>query len=73
MGKVEEEGFVIGHAHFTAIHKAAQNNIDIIFSLSIKWKDGQAVEARDVVDYTTMLTQMGLLDQDIMAKAFQSK
>ncbi len=71
----EEDGHVVGHARFTATHKATNRKVDFPFSLSVKWKDGKATEARNVVDYTTLLSQLDMLDMNTLAQALspQSK
>ncbi|MGB0993844.1 MAG: ester cyclase [Akkermansiaceae bacterium] len=68
----EENGLVIGHARFTAKHKKSNNDVDMVFSLSVRWQDGKAIEARDVVDFTTMLSQIGAFDMRVLADAIES-
>ncbi|WOO42795.1 ester cyclase [Rubellicoccus peritrichatus] len=67
---IEEEGVVMGHARFIAVHKATERKVDFVFSFSARWKDGRMSEARNVVDYVAMLSQLGLFDQHSMAKVF---
>ncbi|MCZ6671926.1 MAG: ester cyclase [Verrucomicrobia bacterium] len=67
---IEDGNLAIGHARVTGIHKPTQNKIDAPFSISVKWQDGKIIEARNVVDYVTLLTQMGALQPEIMVNAF---
>jgi len=69
---IEDDGHIVGHGRFQAMHKKSGNKVDIIFSSSIKWVDGKATEARNVVDFVGMLSQMGELDSELVAKALQA-
>ena len=67
---IESEDQAIGHANIRGIHKPTGKKIDAVFSISVKWKDGKIIEARNVVDYVTLLTQMGALQPEVMMEAF---
>lgn len=71
MEMVQEGDQVIGHAHFTAVHKNTKNKVDMVFSFSAIWKNGKISSARNVVDFVTMLSQMNLMDKATMAMAFK--
>ena len=70
---IEFEDRAIGHATVKGTHIPTGNEIDAVFSISVKWRDGKIVEARNVVDYVTLLTQMGALDKNVMKEAFTPK
>ncbi|MEM1295808.1 MAG: ester cyclase [Verrucomicrobiota bacterium] len=61
---------VFGHCQFTGNHRASGKDVVTHFSMSGKWKDGLLVEGRNVVDFTQMLTQVGELAPDAMARVF---
>lgn len=67
---LENGDLAIGHANVTGIHKSTGNKINAVFSFSVRWKNGKAIEARNIVDYTTLLFQMGAMDPEVMIKAF---
>ena len=50
----------IGHCRFTGSHSSGAP-VDFTFSFSGVWQDGQVVETRNVVDFFTMLCQVGEL------------
>ena len=60
-----------GNCSFTAVHKSSGKNVEMIFTVYVIWKNQQAVEVRNVVDFTTMLTQLELLDPTQMEKALE--
>ncbi|MEM9418162.1 MAG: ester cyclase [Planctomycetota bacterium] len=66
---IEQDDLCIGHARFTATHKGTGKPVDMVFSASTRWRDGKIYEARNIVDFTTMLIQIGLLDPQIMVQA----
>ena len=67
---VEEGNVAIGHARVTGIHKKTGNKIDTVFSISIRWKEGKVIEARNVVDYVALLGQMVDFIPELMVQAF---
>lgn len=66
---MEEGENVMGNARFTAVHRQSGKKVDFVFSALGRWRDGKIVEARNVVDFTTMLTQVGALDESVMRTA----
>ena len=68
---VEEDMKTIGNCRFTALHKGSGKDVEMVFSFSVKWENQKAVEARNVVDFTTMLAQLELFDPSQMSKALE--
>ncbi|WP_309396830.1 ester cyclase [Cerasicoccus maritimus] len=66
---IEQDGVVVGHAVFTGIHRASQSPVTIEFSLSVRWEDGKIAEAKNVVDYLPMLSQLKLFSQGDLGAA----
>lgn len=66
---IETEEVSIGHAIFRAKHLKAETDIEFQFSFSVKWKDGKAVEGRNVVDFTSVLTQIGVLEPNVFVES----
>ncbi len=69
---VQDGDHVVGHARMTATHIPTGKQVNVPFSISVVWKNGKAVEARNVVDFFSLLTQLGVLQPEIMTKAFVS-
>lgn len=65
---VESEDTSLGHATFLATHAPSGEPISFVFSFSVKWRHGQAIEGRNVVDFTGLLAQLGALDPAILAE-----
>ncbi|NRA37256.1 MAG: ester cyclase [Planctomycetes bacterium] len=53
----------IGHAHFTGTHKGSGKAVDIIFSFSGEWHNGKVTDARNVIDFAALLTQIGTIKE----------
>ncbi len=68
---VEADSVTLGHATFRAIHSPTDRNIEFVFSFSVKWVNGQAVEARNVVDFTSMLAQIGAFNPNILVESLK--
>lgn len=62
----------IGHATFKAQHKPTNQYVEFVFSFSVRWHDGQAIEARNVVDFTGLLTQIGAFNPLTLVESLQS-
>jgi len=69
---IEEEDVVLGHAKFIGKHRSSGEDIEMLFSYSLQWKEGKAVRARNIVDFTGLLSQIGAIDSDAVEKAIQS-
>lgn len=67
---MEKDGSVMGHAVFTGIHHATQTPVTMEFSFSGRWENGLLMEAKNVIDYLPMLTQLKLFSEDLFGKAF---
>ncbi|MBK1876986.1 ester cyclase [Pelagicoccus mobilis] len=68
--EIEEiEDKTIGHATFRATHKSSNQAIEFVFSFSVRWQDGKAIEARNVVDFTSMLAQIGAIAPNTLINA----
>ncbi|WP_309387328.1 ester cyclase [Cerasicoccus frondis] len=66
---LEQDGLVVGHAVFTGIHSLTQTPVAIEFSLSVRWENGKIVEAKNVIDYLPMLSQLKLFSQETLGEA----
>ena len=71
MEMAEEGNLVIGHARFAAIHRETQKDLSFLFSFSAYYRDGQLAEARNVVDFLSMLDQLEMLDGSLMEQALR--
>ncbi|MGE9297009.1 MAG: ester cyclase [Puniceicoccales bacterium] len=68
--ELEDSSF--GHGVFTGIHQRTRTPITIEFSFSARWKDGKVVEARNVIDYLPMLSQLHMLGQEAIAEVLKT-
>ena len=69
---LENDDLVLGHARFTAKHRDSGINVDTVFSISAKWQDGKMIEARNVINFISLLSQLGFVDQDFFQKAIMN-
>jgi predicted ester cyclase len=68
---VAEGEEVAGHARFAARHRLSGKEVDLIFSFSGSFEAGQLRRVRNVIDYTSMLAQLDLLEPDKMRAVFE--
>jgi len=66
---MEKDSVVMGHAVFTGIHHATGTPVTMEFSFSGRWENGLLMEAKNVIDYLPMLSQLKLFSQEILGKA----
>ncbi|MEM9015713.1 MAG: nuclear transport factor 2 family protein [Verrucomicrobiota bacterium] len=59
---VGERNEVAGHGRFSAVHLASQTEVDFLFSFAGEFSDGKLIWVRNVVDYTSLMGQLNLLD-----------
>ena len=69
MEMVEEDGRVFGHAKFTGKHIKSGNPVELIFATSATIQEGKIVEARDVVDFGSLMDQIGAVKLPNLAEA----
>lgn len=69
----EQEDQCFGHGVFTGIHHVTQTPVTIEFSYSGRWENDRLIEAKNVVDYLPMLSQLQLFSQDILGQALKPK
>lgn len=69
---VAEGEEVAGHARFAARHLRSGKEVDLIFSFSSQFKDGQLRRVRNVVDHTSLMAQLDLLEPERMQLIFET-
>lgn len=67
---IAEGAEVAGHARFTARHRASGREVDFLFSFSALIEDGRFRRIRQVMDYTSLLDQLQLLEPEKMKLVF---
>ena len=53
---------VSGHARLAAKHRRSQREVDVFFSFFVRWHDGQIIWMRSLLDTSSLLAQLNLLD-----------
>ncbi|MEM7603012.1 MAG: ester cyclase [Verrucomicrobiota bacterium] len=63
---------VAGHARFAARHRQSEREVDFMFSLYGVFEDGGFRRVRNVVDYTSLMSQLNLLEPQRMQMMFEA-
>ena len=61
-----------GHCLFSGIHKKSGKNIRMEFSVFTHWKNGLLVDARNILDFLSLLEQIGEIDKTTLVSALQA-
>jgi len=69
----EQNDEAFGHGVFTGIHRRTETPVTIEFSFSGRWRDGQIVEARNVIDYLPMLSQLQVFGHEALMEVFKTE
>ncbi|MDF1824964.1 MAG: ester cyclase [Verrucomicrobiales bacterium] len=69
---VSEGDEVAGHARFAARHRFSGKEVDLIFSFSARFAEGKLIRVRNVIDYTSLLAQLDLLEPEKLKAVFES-
>jgi predicted ester cyclase len=59
---VGEADAVAGHARFSALHRESGREVDVLLSFACRYEKGKLRWARNIVDFTAVLSQVGTLD-----------
>lgn len=66
---VEEEGHVAGFAKFTGQHKKSGRDVELVYATSGKWENGVVVSTREIVDFGSLLSQIGAAELPALFEA----
>ena len=69
---VAEGNEVAGHARFSARHRQSGREVDLMFSFYGCYEEGCLRRVRNVVDYTSLMAQMNLLEPEKMKLIFEA-
>ncbi|MEM0896461.1 MAG: ester cyclase [Verrucomicrobiota bacterium] len=70
--QAEEGELVVGNARIIALHKASEKQVDFEFGYSVRWVDGVIQTAHNIVDYLSMCTQAGILEEDFLSRSLMA-
>lgn len=68
---IQEGRTAMGHFRVTGHHKRTNEEIDFTFACSVVIKDNKIVEARNVVDFLTMMVQTKAISPELLAVNLQ--
>ena len=69
---VAEGNEVAGHSRFAARHRQSGREVDFMFSLHGLYEDGFLRKVRNVLDYTSLMAQLNLLEPERMQMIFDA-
>lgn len=59
---IGQESEVSGHARFAARHRKSDREVDVFFSFFVRWKEGKVAWMRSLLDTSSLMAQLNLLD-----------
>jgi len=65
------QGEVSGHARLAAKHRKSEQEIDVFFSFFVRWEDEKIVWMRSLLDTSSLLAQLSLLDLQLWDVIFE--
>ena len=67
-----DDNCAAGHGVFSGHHKKSGKDVSFEFSVRARWDNGLLVEARNVIDFLSLLEQIGEFDKATLASALEA-